>query len=295
MLKLSRTQRMFLAVVGGIALLVGIGALSAALRPAHNVIQVTLPQNEYTEETKYIHPLKERLPLVPCSYNSSQFSCEGQIHRYTKGNAVTSTFGIDVSSHQGEIDWQAVKNAGVQFAFIRAGYRGYESGKLIEDEYFDRNMQGAMDAGLPVGVYFFSQAITAEEAREEAQLTLSMMEGYDVELPVVFDWEVITNGDYARTANITTLGLTDCVIGFCEAVKEAGYTPMFYQNKGTALSKMDLELVTDYGFWLAEYDDLPSYPYHYDIWQYTDQGRIDGIEGRVDLNVCLTDLTAEGE
>ncbi len=295
MLKLSPMHQIIIAAAAGGALLIGCTiAIIHAVKPEPEVIPVVL-ETETIAETKPFHPVKERLPVVPCSYDLGNFSYQEQVYRYVENGLVTSAFGIDVSSHQGEIDWTAVKNAGVKFVFVRAGFRGYESGKLVQDEYFDKNMQGAMDAGLDVGVYFYSQAITDNEAREEAELTLSMMEGYDVQLPVVFDWEVITNGDYARTANITPYGLTDCVIAFCETIKNAGYQPMYYQNKETALSKMDLELVTDYGFWLAEYDDLPSYPYHYDIWQYTDRGRVDGIEGRVDLNICLTDLTPEEE
>lgn len=295
MLKLSPKHQIVIAAAAGAALLIScIIAVINALKPEPEVIPVVL-ETELIAETKPIHPIKKRLPVVPCSYDLGQISYENQICHYTENGVVTSAFGIDVSSHQGEIDWSAVKNAGVEFVFVRAGFRGYESGKLVQDEAFDKNMQGAMDVGLPVGVYFYSQAITAAEAREEAELTLSMLEDYDVTLPVVFDWEVITNGDYARTANITTLGLTDCVIAFCETIKNAGYQPMYYQNTGTALTKMDLELVTDYGFWLAEYDDLPTYPHHYDIWQYTDRGRVDGIEGRVDLNICFTDLTPEEE
>ncbi len=295
--KLSQNQQIIIAAAAGGALLIGcIIAIIAAVRPDPEPVSMIV-ETDWTEEmtTQPPHPIKERLPVVPCRYNLGQLSCENQIYRYMDGETVTSAFGIDVSSHQGEIDWTAVKNAGVEFVFVRAGFRGYESGKLVPDETFDKNMQGAMDVGLPVGVYFYSQAITAKEAREEAELTLSMMKDYDITLPVVFDWEVITNGDYARTANITTQGLTDCVIAFCETVKNAGYTPMYYQNKETALKKMDLELVTDYGFWLAEYDDLPTYPHHYDIWQYTDRGHVDGIEGRVDLNICFTPLTPEEE
>ncbi len=295
MLKLSPKHQIIIAAAASGALLIGcIIAIIHAVKPEPEVIPVVL-ETVMTEPTKPVHPVKKRLPVVHCSYNLGNLSYQEQVFRYVENGLVTSAFGIDVSSHQGEIDWTAVKNAGVKFVFIRAGFRGYESGKLVQDEYFDKNMQGAMDAGLDVGVYFYSQAITDDEAREEAELTLSMMEGYDVKLPVVFDWEVITNGDYARTANITPYGLTDCVIAFCETIKKAGYRPMYYQNKETALSKMDLELVTDYGFWLAEYDDLPSYPYHYDIWQYTDRGRVDGIEGRVDLNISFIDLTPEEE
>ena len=273
--------------------LVGIGLLLLAVivfvRACSSVESVPASlESEYIEDTTAPHPIKQRMPVLACSYDLTQLEYEAPIYRYREHNQVTSRFGIDVSSHQPEIDWAAVKEAGVEFVFIRAGFRGYETGKIVLDECFDQHMQGAIDAGLEVGVYFFSQAVTPAEAAEEAALTLSMLEGYDVTYPVVFDWEVIHSDDYVRTQNVSMSNLTDCTIAFCDAVRDAGYTPMYYQNKETTLRKLDLELLTDYGFWLAEYDDLPTHPYHYDIRQYTDRGRIPGIEGRVDLNVCFT-------
>ena len=139
---------------------------------------------------------------------------------YVEDEQITSKFGVDISSHQGIIDWETVKEAGVEFALIRAGYRGYGSGELVEDERFHENMQGAMDAGIEVGVYFFSQAITPEEALEEADLTLSMIEGYEFSYPVIFDWEFVSAAE-ARTSDISVTGLTDCTVAFCKAIEEA--------------------------------------------------------------------------
>ncbi len=281
-----------LAVAGVCALLAAIIAFAAAVRSSLKPIPASL-ESEYIEETLPPHPLKSRMPVPPCRYDLSLLQCEEQVFRYSEDGVVTSRFGIDVSSHQPGIDWEAVRAAGVEFVFVRAGFRGYETGKLVQDECFDQNMQGALDAGLDVGVYFYSQAVTPAEALEEAELTLSMMEGYDITYPVVFDWEIITHADYARTSNVSMSNLTDCTIAFCEAIRNAGYEPMFYQNKETALTKLDLELLTDYGFWLAEYEALPSYPHHFDIWQYTAKGTVPGIEGTVDLNICFTDYGKE--
>ena len=209
----------------------------------------------------------------------------GQVY-YTENGEITSVLGIDVSSYQESIDWQQVKEAGIDFAFIRCAYRGYESGKLVEDPKFHENMQGAINAGIKVGVYFYSQATTAEEAREEAEMTLSMIDGYELTYPVVYDWETVTD-DAARTDGISVEALTACNLAFCERVKEAGYTPMIYQNKRTSLLKLDLPALKDYDFWLAEYTDQATYYYDYRIWQYCSDGQVPGISGVVDMNICF--------
>ncbi len=213
---------------------------------------------------------------------------------YLEEEGITSKFGIDISSHQGVVDWQMVKEAGVDFAIIRAGYRGNSEGKLQADETFHQNMKGAKEAGIEVGVYFFSQAITVEEALEEANFTLAMIKGYDFTYPVVFDWEFIVT-EPARTDNISKKDLTNCTVAFCDAIAEAGYTPMVYQSKATSLTHLDLKKLKDYEFWLAEYNDEISYQHNYDMWQYTDSGVIPGITGEVDLNICFKDYTLWGE
>ena len=220
-------------------------------------------------------------------YDMTLFAPDGQGYMTYAGGAA-GHLGIDVSSHQKEIDWGQVAAAGVEFAMIRAGYRGYTKGTLNEDPYFRQNIQGALAAGLKVGVYFFSQAITVEEALEEARYTLQLIQSYPITFPVVFDWEE-QDKDTSRTQGTEEEVITACAIAFCETVKAAGYTPMFYASPSKAY-KLDLGYLSGYPFWLAHYtkDMVPtSYKYHFDIWQYTSKGSIPGIDGNVDVNICM--------
>ena len=233
-------------------------------------------------------PVLENVPV--CKYQADQYVTRNNLTYYTENQKIISKFGIDVSGHQEEIDWPTVKKAGVDFAMIRVGYRGYTGGSLVMDEYFERNMQGAHDAGIDIGVYFYSQAITPEEAVQEADLVLSVIGDYQITYPVVYDWETVTTAA-ARTDNISTETLTNCSIAFCERIKQAGYIPMIYQNKRTSLLKLDLTQLTDYDFWLAEYRDRATYYYNYQMWQYASDGRVPGVKGEVDVNICFKDYT----
>lgn len=211
--------------------------------------------------------------------------------QYNKNNFLScipgdSINGIDVSYHQGEIDWEQVAASGIEFAIIRVGYRGYgQSGKLVEDTEFHNNIQGALAAGLDVGVYFFSQAVTLEEVEEEAAFLLERIGDYAFTMPVVFDWEYVS--DQARTANVDARTLTDMTLHFCGIMEEAGYQPMVYFNRNQAANLMYLEELTDYPFWLAAYTDRMTYAYKVDMWQYTDNGRVAGIAGPVDINILF--------
>lgn len=210
--------------------------------------------------------------------------------KYMGNDGLQSKIGVDVSEYQGVIDWQQVKNAGVEFAIIRAGYRTYGGGVITLDNSLITNIDGATAAGIDVGVYFFSQAITPEEAIEEADAVLDAVAGRTITYPIVFDWEIIYD-DSARTDTMTVEGLADCCVAFCERVKSAGYTPMVYQNTSTATYKLDLPRIKDYDFWLAEYTDFPTFYYEYDMWQYTSEGKIPGIEGNVDVNISFKDFS----
>lgn len=266
--------------------------------------QVTEPTEELLESESYhIHETTgEKILLsdsafgeiwipvladVPaCTYQTEQFITRNDFTYYVENNKIISQLGIDVSSHQGNINWEKVKASGIDFVMIRAGYRGYTAGTLVEDEYFKQNIQGAQDAGLDIGVYFYSQAISVEEALEEAEMTLNLINGANLVYPVVYDWEVVTT-DNARTDNISVETLTECSIAFCEKIKESGYIPMIYQNKRTSLLKLDLVELTNYDFWLAEYNPQATYYYDYQIWQYASDGKVAGISGEVDMNICL--------
>lgn len=193
---------------------------------------------------------------------------------------------IDVSSHQGEIDWQRVKADGIDEAYIRLGFRGWGTGEILLDEQFQNNIENAKAAGLRVGVYFFSQAISQEEAVEEAQFVLDHLEGYELDLPIAFDTEEITE-DVGRANLLTQEERTDVTIAFCERIKEAGYEPMVYANVEQFFSHLDFSRIAQYHIWFAQHFPRPFFPYKLYLWQYSSTGSVDGIEGPVDQNLCF--------
>ena len=193
--------------------------------------------------------------------------------------------GIDVSSWQGNIDWQQVKDSGVEFVIIRVGGRGTTEGNIYPDEMCQTYYEGARAAGLKVGAYFFSQSVTEEEAIEEAEYVLDVVKDWDVEMPIVYDWEYI--GDGARTDNVVAGLLTEMAKAYCETVKNAGYEPMIYFGRSQSADLLILSELVDYGFWLAMYNPIMDYPYKIDICQYTETGSVPGISGNVDLNLWI--------
>ncbi len=205
------------------------------------------------------------------------------------GEDYDTVLGVDVSEWQGEIDWQQVADAGVKFAYIRCGYRGYTMGSLREDPCFRRNMKGASDNGLQIGVYFLSQAINVAEAIEEAKYVLEQIEGYDVELPIVFDWEKYDAEQFpdARTNDIELSVMSECAVAFCETVKAAGYDAGIYFNRQYGYYGFDLSRLREFMFWLAVPGDFPDFYYAGNIWQYTHEGELPGIEGDVDLDLMF--------
>jgi lysozyme len=239
------------------------------------------------EENSYRAELLENVPRN--TYDFSKLHTDEQTGFKTyedEENGVTSRIGIDVSEFQGEdIDWKQVRESGIEFVIIRLGYRAYgETGELVLDDMFDRNMQGALDAGLDVGVYFFSQAITPGEAVEEAEFVLEHVRGYEIDGPIVYDTEEI-KGDTARTDNNTRQEFTNYCKVFCDTIEQAGYDPMIYANMKWMAFTLDMEQLADYDFWYADYHDVPQCPYEYEIWQYSETGAVPGINANVDLNV----------
>lgn len=206
--------------------------------------------------------------------------------QYLENGQVVSHKGIDVSQHQGTIDWQKVAADGVEFAFIRVAFRGYSTGKLVEDEQFDNNIKGALENGIRVGVYVFSQAVTEEEVQEEAALVLQKIAPYKVQFPVVFDVEKVADKG-GRMNLITVEERTNLAISFCNTIKGAGYTPMIYQNMEMGALLIDLGLLEEYEKWFAYYGTDLYYPYEYQVWQYSDKGTVNGINGPVDLNISF--------
>ncbi len=209
--------------------------------------------------------------------------------------------GIDVSSHNGTIDWKSVKNDGIEFAIIRGGYRGYgSSGSLNSDTMAADNMEAAVAAGIPIGAYIFSQAITEEEAVAEAEYLLDIVDGYDITLPLVFDFEYASdsNGLTGRLykANLTADEATAICRAFCKTVEDAGYTAMVYANKSMLRDDLNAsEISKDYAIWLANYTNKTDYEGDYEFWQCTDQGSVAGISGNVDLDFWYVEPEAKEE
>ena len=192
-------------------------------------------------------------------------------------------FGIDVSKWNKEIDWEKVKAAGVDFAIIRCAYRGSSTGALVEDPYFKKNIEGATKAGIQVGVYFFTQAVNVTEAMEEASIAVSLVKDYPLAYPIFIDTEGA--GANARAANLDVETRTEVCRTFCETVEAAGYNAGVYASKNWFNKNLDTTKLSNYYTWLAEYKGEATYEGNYEFWQYTSSGKVDGINGRVDLNV----------
>ena len=197
------------------------------------------------------------------------------------------SYGIDISKHNGDIDFKKVKNAGFDFVFIRIAYRGYGTkGTLKVDEKQDKNLKNAKAAGLKVGAYVFSQSINTEEAIEEAKLAIDILKDCELDLPLVYDPETI-KGDIARTDDVDGKQWTENAIAFCEEVKRAGFKPAIYSNMVWEEYYFDLEKLKDYDIWYADYSKIPQTPYDFKFWQFSEVGRVDGVNGEVDLNVMI--------
>ena len=260
---------------------------TAMEEPSENT-DILVFRDAFGEE--YETAILQNIPKTVC--DNSRFVHEGDRLYYEDEN-YHSAIGIDISKYQGEIDWEKVRADGIEFVFIRIGYRGDgEAGKLMADEMFDANIRDAQAQGLDVGVYLFSQAINEEEAVEEAHFVIDHLQGYELQLPVVYDPETIRN-DKARSDDVTGEQFTKNTIAFCEAVKEAGYQPMVYSNMVWEAFQFQMEELTEYPFWYADYEDLPQTPYRYEYWQYSEKGQVDGISGTVDMNLRL--IPGEGE
>lgn len=224
-----------------------------------------VPRNDYDRENFYIE-------------DESSY-----MYYHDEAGNRQSSVAVDVSAYQGNIDWTAVKDAGVSMAIVRVGFRGYGSGKLVYDEMYQRNIQGALDAGLRVGVYFFTQAIDYAEGQEEARYVLDAISAYNIDGPVVIDTEYISED--SRTNDLDVDGRTEAVLGFCDTVKEMGYEPAIYANRNWFVQNLDMSKLCKYKIWVAAYSNQIRFPYEFTGWQYTNGGNIPGISTEVDMNV----------
>ncbi len=211
------------------------------------------------------------------------------------GSRYDTRFGIDVSAYQNRasenntIDWEAVADDGVEFAMVRIGLRGYSTGGLSHDAFYAQNIDGAMSAGIDTGVYFFSQAITVQEAIEEADFVISLLDGHKISGPVAYDWEM--HDSSYRVYGLSPEMATACALPFCQRIEAAGYQPMVYMSKYVGYNKLNLPQLAQYPIWFPEYKSasseklFPAFYYQMDIWQFSSSCSIDGIGGRVDANI----------
>lgn len=210
---------------------------------------------------------------------------------YVVGGSSRALKGIDVSKFQGNINWNSVRADGVDYAFIRLGYRGYGNGAINLDENFHKNIQGAKAAGVRVGVYFYSQATSRSEAIQEANFCLDELEGYSLDMPVVFDFEGAASSAY-RTYGMGTQSIVNVVKAFCDTIESSGYKTMYYSYaKFLAEHEGMVTQLEDYDLWMAMYYRVPFFPYNFKIWQYTSSGRVSGISGNVDMNLLFLDYS----
>ncbi|MBQ7920681.1 MAG: glycoside hydrolase family 25 protein [Lachnospiraceae bacterium] len=231
-------------------------------------------------------------PYLPKhEYDFTMLVCQSDRMKYYVDSKQISYVGIDVSEDEEYIDFNKVKKDGINFVMVRAGARGYGSGQLILDEYFTENVKRASDAGLDVGVYFFSQAINEAEAEEEANLVIQNLQGFDIEYPVAMIMDYVDN-DTARIERVASKAdKTTITKKFLETIKAAGYLPMLYGDKEWLVAEIDMSRLTEYDVWLSQHQDIPDYPYQFTMWQYSDTGMVDGISGYTNMNISFIDYS----
>lgn len=230
-------------------------------------------------------------PYLPKhEYDFTKLVCQSDLMKYYENGKQVSYVGVDISKFQDYVDFVKVKKAGIDFVMLRVGARGYGTGQLILDEYFNDNIKRATDAGLEVGVYFFSQAISAEEAVEEANMVIQSLGEYKIAYPVAFDMELIEN-DTARTEILTKAEKTEIAKTFLDTIAAAGYKTMIYGNKEWLIKEIDMSKLTAYDIWLSQAADIPDYPYRFSMWQYSFEGFVDGITGYVNMNISFVNYS----
>ncbi len=238
-----------------------------------------------TEEWVLISPY-----LPKHEYDFTKLVCQSGLMKYYEDGKKVSYVGVDISKLQDYVDFVKVKKAGIDFAMLRVGARGYGSGQLVADEYFSDNIKRATDAGLGVGVYFSSQAITEEEAVEEAQMVIDSIQGYQLSYPVAFVMEHAEN-DKARIDDLSKADKTAITAKFLETIMTAGLKPAIYGDKEWLIKEIDMSKLSAYDVWLSQQEDLPDYPYRFTMWQYSTTAEVDGIVGYANLNVSFIDYS----
>ena len=222
-------------------------------------------------------------------YNFDNLKSEqGRFSYYEDGNLVSQT-AVDVSDLQGKIDWERVSEDGIDFAMIRLGRRGYTEGNIYLDDYYYENVSGVQSEGMPFGVYFFSQAITEDEAIEEANFVIKHLSGSGISYPVVFDHEPVKSAD-GRANNLSKNELTHITKAFCQKIEDAGYTPMIYGN-AFDMERLNLNDLKGIDVWYAEYESSqPTGQFAFAMWQYSSTANVSGINTQADLSILFKPL-----
>lgn len=225
--------------------------------------------------------------LTKHTYDFTKLEEKAGIMRYVLDGKIVSYVGVDLSKQNGEVNFTGMKAAGVDYVMIRLGSRGYSTGQITLDENFNDYMKGAIDAGLPVGVYFYSQAISQEEAVQEANFVVQNLAPYqaNVKYPVAFDMEFVSN-DTARIDGLSRDDKTSIAVSFLEAVKAAGYVPMVYGNKEWLVKEVDLSKLQNFDVWLSQDEDMPDFPYQFTMWQYDTGAVLNGVSN-ANLNISF--------
>lgn len=250
-----------------------------------NIVGENKRRMTYADESYVFHYMDIDENVEPMQYDLGSFFKEDGLMTYDD-DEYTYRLGVDVSKYQKKVKWSKVEKAGFEFAMIRLGYRGYTEGDIFLDEYYEENIQNANRSGLDVGVYFFSQALTEDEAIEEAQFVLEHIKGYEIGMPIVYDPEIVYN-DNSRTKGVSKEQFTKNTLAFCNVIKEAGYETMVYANIRWEDEQLNMSELEGIDIWYADYVGLPQTPYHFEMWQYTEKGRVDGIDGGTDINIQM--------
>lgn len=257
---------------------------------------VTGPENDGKHvEVVFRDGSNEWVPINPYrkkhNYDFTNLVSKNNLLHYYRDGKQVSYLGIDLSKYQKKVDFAAIQAEGIDYCMIRVGSRGYSTGTIQADEMFDSHMAGAAAVGMPVGLYFYSQAVSEAEAVEEANYVISRIGQYKITYPIAFDMEFIEN-DTSRIETLTRDEKTNIANAFLKRIEEAGYAGMLYGNKEWLLKRIDIAKLEQYDIWLDQEEDIPDYPYLFSMWKYTRQGEIFGIDGMVDLNVSFIDYSA---
>lgn len=264
-----------------------------AEKPKEEVVSDPATDGKHTKLT-YADGKEEWVLISPYltknEYDFTKLVCQSELMKYYEDGKKASYVGADISKYQDYVDFVKLKKAGIDFVMLRVGARGYGTGQIMPDDYFQDNLKRAADAGLEIGVYFFSQAITEDEAAEEANMVIESIRDWEITYPVAFDMEYIDN-DTSRIDNLSRDEKTKIAGKFLNTIKAAGYIPMVYGDKEWLIKQVDLSKLNDYDIWLAQPGDLPDYPYKFSMWQYSTTSTVDGIAGYANLNISFIDYS----